>query len=264
MKTKIFYLITFLSLLASCNTKPKDFKKGLPLIIFKIEDNTDVSDSSGNRGLVIRFYENGTYSHFGYNFFAYGNWHWNEEKKTITLNPTTSKDSNFTQQFKIEKKYDNSYSIKKIIVRDGKTLVQRYENKAIGLNTSTGNDPFNKEINVWRIKPAKSESTQEIKTRTLNYLQFLLTYYEFIEENKINILTYGWYATPIQMHYANGARMTYNTELADWYACFYSIDEANEAYKLIGKAMRKSKIKELESKAERNIDYLKQMIEALK
>ncbi len=263
MHPKISYLFLSLIFLFACNTKPKEVKKGLPLIIFKLSDAVNKPDSSGNEGLVIRFYENGTYSHFGYNFFAFGNWKWDDRKNTITLNPTTSKDSNLTQQYKIEKKFDDSYSIRKLIVRNGKTLVQRLENKTIALNTVTGNDPFTRDMNVWRIKPIKSESAAEIRLRTLNYLKFLLTYYEFIEANQIDFLTYNWYATPIQMHYGNGVRMAYNNELADWYSCFYSVEEGNEAYKLISAGVQKSKIKSSESRAERNLEFIKQLISAI-
>ena len=142
------------------------------MIIFEISDAVNKSDSIGNEALVIRFYENGIYSHFGYNFFAFGNWKWDERKNTISLNPTTSKNDNFAQQYKIEKQLDESYSIRKLIIRDGKTLVQRRENKTITMDISKGNDPFRKEVNIWRIKPAKSESAAEIKLRTLNYLNF--------------------------------------------------------------------------------------------
>ena len=281
MRTSIFYLLIILIFLFACNTKPKEFlikliliflacntkpkevAKGLPLIIFKLSDDVNKPDSSGNEGLVIRFYENGAYSHFGYNFFAFGNWKWDDRKNIITLNPTTSKDNNFTQQYKIEKKLDDSYSIRKLIVRDGKALVQRLENKTIALNTVTSNAPFTREMNTWRIKPMKSESATEIKLRTLNYLNFLLSYYEFVQDNKIDFLTYNWYATPIQMHYGNGVRMAYNNELADWYSCFYSVEEGNEAYKLISAGVQKSKIKSSESRAERNLEFIKELISAI-
>ncbi len=264
MKTTTFYFLAFTILLSACNIYDKGRRKGLPATIFKIEKDINTSDSSGNESLVIRFYENGTYSHFGYNFFAYGKWDWNENKKLVTLNPTTSKDSNYAQQFKIEKKYDGSYAIKKMINQNGKTMMQRYESAAIGTDLSMDKDPFCKEMNTWRIKPIKPESKQEIKLRTLNYLQFLLAYYEFLEESHVNVYTYSWYATPIQMHYGNGARMAYNNELADWYSCFYNVDEANEAYKLIATAVRKSKIEDMPSIVERNKVYIKGLIDALK
>lgn len=256
-------LISFF-LVSSCKQSPKEIKKGLPLVIAKIENAFNNFDSSGNEGLVIRLYENGTYSHFAYNFYAYGNWQWSEGKKRITLTPTQSKDSSFVQEFKIEKKELQNYAIKKVIHQDDKTLVERNEHIALGIVDVKGKDPFTKELNAWRIRPQKSETKEEIKKRTLDYLQFLLIYHEFMKENKMNVYVYSWYATPIQMHYGNGVRMAYSDELTDWYSCFYSVEEGNEGYKFLGSALRKSKIKPIESKAERNADYIKQMIEALK
>lgn len=264
MKKNIAFFSVFIILFLGCNTGPNEIKNGLPFIIFKLGDNSKPSDSSGKENVVIRLYENGTYSHFGCNFFAYGNWQWDGFDKIVTLEPTISKDSNITQQFKVERKYENHYVIKNVIMQKGKRLVQQYENAAMGFATSVTKDPFSKEMNTWRIKPAKPESAEEIKQRTLHYLQFLLAYYEFIQTDEINFLAYGWYATPIQMHYGNGVKMSYNNELADWYSCFYSIEDGNQAYILIGTAMRKSKLKDMESIGERNIEYLKQLIAALK
>ncbi len=264
MKTYIKILLLATIICFGCNSKYQEVKKGLPAVLFKTDDFFNQFDSSGNDGLALRVYENGTYSQFGYNFFAYGNWVWNEEKKTIKLNPITSKDSNFVQQFKVVRNKDEHFLVKKIIVQQGKSLVERNENAAIGLYVSTGKDPFAKSVNTWRIKPTKAETQQEIKLRTQKYLEFLLVYYEFVQENKLSFFTYGWYATPIRLHYGNGVRMAYENELVDWYSCFYNVDQATEAYKLLGGAMRKSRIKNIPSKVERNIDYVKQLIEGLK
>jgi hypothetical protein len=65
------------------------------------------------------------------------------------------------------------------------------------------------------------------------------------------------------MHYGNGVRIVYNNELADWYSCFCNVEEGNEAYKLISAGMQKSKIKRFESKVERNLQYIKQLVAAI-
>lgn len=73
-----------------------------------------------------------------------------------------------------------------------------------------------------------------------------------------------WYATPIQLHYGNGVRMSYNTELTDWYSCFYNEAEAIEAYKLLGGAMKKSTMVFNDNFIySRNLAYIKQLIKAI-
>lgn len=263
MKIVAPLLLLFVVGCSACNVNKKSPEKNVPAVIFKIEVGEDRIDSNGNEALAIRFYENGTYSHFGYNFFAYGNWSWNVEKKRAILKPRLDKYANAEQQYKILYHQNNDYTIKKVIEKNGKVLVENNDNQAFGFMQLNEPDPFSEQMNTWRIKPQSSESKETIKKRVLNYLQFLVTYNQFIIENKLNFYTYAWFPTPIQMHYANGVRMAYSDELNDWNACFYNITEATEAYKLLSGNIRKCKVKNINSKPERNIDYLKQLILAI-
>jgi hypothetical protein len=263
MKIVIWVLLVFSVGFSACSLNKNAQEKNVPAVIFKIEVGSDRIDSSGNEALAIRFYENGKYSHFGHNFYAFGNWSWNEEKKRATLKPIINKYEKNDQQYKILYRENNDYIIKKVIEKNGKLLVENSDNQALGFMQLKEPDPFSQEMNTWRVKPQSSESKEAIKRRTLNYLQFLIVYNQFIKENELNFYTYGWFPTPIQMQYANGVRMSYSDELNDWNACFYNIEEATEAYKLLSGNIRNCKIKNMESKAERNIDYLQQLIAAI-
>lgn len=264
MKHALAYFLLCTGMLLACNTSSLEVKKGLPGVVFKMGDDFSKEDSSGNEGLAIKFYNNGEYSHYGYNFYAYGKWHWDAYTKMLTLTPTQSKDTNVVQHYKIEKNYDSVYTIQRMVMLDSCIFKKQQTHATIVINKSVSIDPFAREMNTWRIKPTQSESEAAIRERTVNYLKFLLCYYEYINESELDIYAKRWYPTPIQLHYRNGARMAYNTELADWYACFYNTNEADEGYKLIASAMRKSKIAfALSSIAKRNIDYIKQLIKAV-
>lgn len=265
MKKIITHLLLGSLFLLACNTSNKEVKVGLPTVIFKIDEAYIKLDTTGNEGLAIRFYSNGTYSHFAYNFYAYGKWKWNENTRMVSLTPETSKDNNIEQHFKIEVNEDNSYTIRKMVEVDKYVFKNQSPYKLIvAKNADNDADPFSKSMNSWRIKPAQSESKEAIRMRTLNYLKFLECYYEYLQDNQLNVYTTMWYATPIQLHYGNGVRMSYNTELTDWYSCFYNEAEAIEAYKLLGGAMKKSTMVFNDNFIySRNLAYIKQLIKAI-
>lgn len=265
MKHTITYLLLCSLLLLACNTSNKEVKTGLPTVIFKIDEAYTKLDTTGNEGLAIRFYSNGTYSHFAYNFYAYGKWKWNENTRIVTLTPETSKDTNIEQHYKIEVDADSIYTIRKMIMIDKYIFKNQSPYRLIvAKNADNDADPFSKSMNTWRIKPKQSESKIAIRIRTLNYLKFLQCYYEYLQDNQLRAYSKMWYATPIQLHYGNGVRMSYNTELTDWYSCFYNEAEANEAYMLIGGAMKKATI-DFNNKFiySRNLAYIKQLIKAI-
>lgn len=256
----IFFIFGF----TACTFPKREVSIGLPAVLISMQEVNNQKDSTGTIATVLKFNEDSTYSHFGYNYYAYGNYKWNTAKKMILLSPTTSKYSPLKQQFKIEKVNNNQYTIKKTLQTIDDFLVQKEGNEAVGVSSSSKNDPFNPAMNTWRIKPAESESKAAIKNRTIAYLKFLQTYYRFIKEKKLTTFSYGWFPTPIKMHYVNGVKMSYNNELDDWYDCFYNIDEGNEAYMLISGTFRKCNFKQTNSIVARNVDYLEQMINLIK
>lgn len=261
-KNSILFILILL--FTSCKTKPKEAASGLPQLIFKIDSKEEATDSSGYCGLALRLFENGTYSHFAFNYYAYGKWIWDEKNETLFLKPTSAKHDLVEQNYKIEKTEGGIYFIRRKIKKDNKIFIEKNDHRILGINSIISKDIFSKDLNSWRVKPKKAESKSEIRERTLGYLKFQLGLYDFFVENKIDYLSNTWYPTPIQMHYSNGARMSYNNELVDWNSCFFSIDDANEAYNLIARAMQKSKIDgAMTDLAKRNILYIKQLIKAI-
>lgn len=261
-KYKQIYTAFSIVFLMGCFVGNQD-NNDLPKVLFKTSEIVTNSDSSGNEGLAIRFYKDGTYSHFGFNFYAYGKFSFNKEKSILKLEPTICKDSCQTVYYKIEEESSNNYILKNTEVTNGKVRVLQSNAQAWGTKKIIGTDPFAKELNTWRIKPKQSETAEQIKNRTVQYLKFLQVYHEFVLLNNIDFITTSWYATPLKMHYRNGVKMVYSNELTDWYACFYNVEEGNEGYKLINGAMKNSQIKGKENIAERNADYLKQLIKVI-
>lgn len=251
-------------LLQACDDAKPEVKSGLPVAIFKIDGRYVKYDTTGDEGLAIRFYSNGTYSHFGYKFYAYGNWRWNENTRMVSLTPANNKDTTAVLHYKIDVDDDGEYSIKKMVKVDDYIYKKRSPCRLITAKNAEEADPFSKDMNTWRIRPEHIETKTEIRQRTLDYLKFLQCYYEFLQDNQLNNYSTMWYATPIQLQYGNGVRMSYVNELDDWYACFFNVEQANDAYKLIAGAMRKATI-DFNDKFiyKRNLAYLKQLIKAI-
>lgn len=257
-----FFVFWITLILAGCNLITINNNEP-PTVLFKINEVISNSDSSGREGLAIRFYKDGTYCHYGYNYYAYGKFSFNKEKNLLKLEPSVCKDSCETIYYKLIQDSRNYYILKNAEVKGGKLRVQNSEFQAMGAKKVIGNDPFTKELNTWRFKPKQPETATEIKNRTLNYLRFLQVYHEFVLIINVEYLTTGWHATPLKMHYVNGVKMVYSNELTDWYACFYNVEQGNEGYKLINGAMKNSQLKSIDNITERNIDYLKQLIIAI-
>lgn len=257
---KYFFAILIL-LSFSCKEQKKN---KLPQEWYKIQEGFNDEDSSGNENTVLRLYDDGTYAQFAANFYNFGTWKWKDTLTRLILTPTNGKPLLQKQMWQVTQLINDKLEVQQImkqntvLVRDKRKITFFYNE-----HNESAADPFSYKNNIWRIKPTQPENEQQIKTRTVQYLNFLKDYYQHAIDNKFSVMTFGWYPAPLQMHFSNGARMAYNTELNDWYACFYNEQQAVEAYKLISGTMSKVKIKAIESKAERNLDLILQILKVI-
>lgn len=255
------YLIGLLVLFSFSCKKAK--KKALPDVFCKMQADFNVDDSAGYQNMMLRLYADGSYSHFAANFYNFGTWSWSDSSTFLTLTPKQGSPSTVPQMFVIEKMLSDQFRFRKIKKEGNVTLREKGASIFTGFNNVSKADPFSPKNNSWRIRPVSSESPEQIKKRTRDYLEFLAQYYQYTIDNDIQNLTSGWYPAPMQMNYNNGVRMAYNTEVKDWYACFYSEAEGIEAYKMITLSMRKARVNEIVDLRERNLDIVKQIIDGL-
>lgn len=256
---KYFIGVLLLFSLACKQTK----KNALPQEWYKIQQGYNDYDSSGFENMVLRLYNDGTYSHYAANFYNFGTWKWNDTT-WLTLTPKEGNLTTNQQILEVNKSTNDKFKVQKIKKENGLLLrSKKVSDFLINESNQSKQDPYSKANNLWRIKPTASESLSQIRDRTVKYLNFLKALYQHAIDNKLQVLTIGWYAAPLQMNYANGFRMSYSTEVKDWYACFYNEEEGIEAYKMISGTIGKIKVHEIESKPERNLDILEQMIKVI-
>lgn len=248
--------------LFSCKEKSNNFfAKDWYLIQAGFNDN----DSSGYENMALSLNEDGTYSHYAVGFYNYGKWEWSEGEQVIRLMPDSGNQLNGTFVFEVvEKKEEGEISVKRILKKGNVLVKKKRADTWYSVENKTKYNPFKPELNTWRIKPSAPESKEQIKARTILYIQFLKEYFNYIIENDLQYLTYGWYPQPFRLHFANTARMSYSTELIDWNKCFYNEEQAVEGYKLLSGSMYYLKLKHRESLAERNLDLVNQLLAVIK
>ena len=135
------------------------------------------------------------------------------------------------------------------------------------MKQGTGNpaiDPFAPAYNLYRQKPDKPESPDDIKKRVINYLDFLEAFYMFSSENKLTKPESDWFPTPLKMEMSGSIRIANSEELKDWYACFYNDEQAIEGYKIISGAFVQLKLKNKADIHLRNASFITQIKEAIK
>jgi hypothetical protein len=249
--------------LGSCDMPGTQFSLHRAWISQKFVTASGMDLAGNNR--IVRFYENGTYTMFGsLSRYDVGRWVQAQKANYMILHP---KRGNLEW-------IDAYWQYQPVSRTEMKTFV--YRNAAMRAGTEEGfymmkgfaakgsHDPFHPDMNQWRIPPDTTESMDEIRQRVLDFLLFQKAWYEFARDNDLEMLPTGWYPQPMQMHYANGVRMAYADELADWNTCFFDSVAAVRGYQYIGGALREVKLLATENRIERNLDCVNQMMEVLK
>ncbi|MBP6686848.1 MAG: hypothetical protein KA160_03235 [Lacibacter sp.] len=220
------------------------------------------NDSANTLGLyTLRFYADGNYTLCADLLFEQGKWVFDSQKKLLVLDPVTG-DTTIGERYLIDQSEPGKntqfsfYSTYPVDKANPDELV-----KVQAITNSSKSDPFKSEMHVWRTRPAQQENEVQIKQRVVAYLKFLLAFYQHAKENNLENPGGNWYPQPVKF-YNNKVRMAYEDELADWYTCFYSKDDAVKGYQVISGALMTVKI-EGEDDVTRNINCLEQLLGAV-
>lgn len=179
------------------------------------------------------FAANGTFIKNPRNAMDYGNWVYDDTKKTITLNYSSIADKDI-------------YKIAALASDELKLL-------NIGINTSTilkfissarrfkdpQEEPFALQNNGWRIKPGKKEADSAIHQRLKDNLHFFILFYKsaIIKDDKEVSF---WGLPSCFKWYGAGIFIKRKEELKEsWIDCFYNKEQAMKAYTLAEKLIEK-------------------------
>lgn len=91
--------------------------------------------------------------------------------------------------------------------------------------------------NRWRIKPDHKESHAEIRKRVLDHLNFMIAYYQMIEDKHWNAFAPMYLQTVVKF-YQNGIAIQNEEYMGKkWESCFYDHDDALQGRKILVDAL---------------------------
>ncbi len=166
------------------------------------------------------------------NAMEYGNWHYDDAKKIISINYGGGGKDIYkiaalaSDELKLLNKGINTSTILKFI-SPGKRLIK------------AGDEPFYIANNRWRMPPAKKESDAAIRQRLKDQLHFFILFHKSaIVKNDRQVSFWGlpscfkWYGGAIYMKEKEKLK-------DNWIECFYNKDQAMKAYAIAEKLMDK-------------------------
>jgi hypothetical protein len=104
-----------------------------------------------------------------------------------------------------------------------------------------GVDLLAPEQNSWRKKAEKKETKEEIKARVVAHLDYLITYFEGIEEKKQTYFETGLVSSPFRF-YAHGLGLNRDSRYArQWQASFHDEADAAVAFELLKNSLQSVK-----------------------
>ena len=259
-KTVTGTLLFFLLGLQSCHTSPQN----LLIAEWYFTDETFTSLSSPTEDMVLRLYPKGVYTRFGTFSYSVGKWRFNDKGNYIHLHQDTGTLQQKDVYYKIELLQARHLTVTQYSKMPFYTNEQTEICHLRRQKNDSESDPYNPATNVWRQPPTASETPAGIQKRVAAYLHFLQSMYHHAIDNDMETIDNRWYPTPIQMHYGNGVRMAYSTELDDWNRCFYDSAQAIKGYQFLSGQIYALHIKTDVNKFERNLDCVEQLLKGLK
>lgn len=104
-----------------------------------------------------------------------------------------------------------------------------------------GVDLLSPEENTWRIKPTRKEIAEEVRTRAIQHLDYLIRYFECVKANKQGYFETGIISSPF-VFYAHGLGLSRETPFAlRWQESFFDEENANQAFTYLLVALRSVK-----------------------
>ena len=94
-------------------------------------------------------------------------------------------------------------------------------------------DPYDIHNNSWRIKPIKSESTEEIKHRIKQHLLFYKLLFDDAYNKDAEYVAFNWFVSPVLPANNGIALKNYIKIKRGWERCFYNPTQAMQGFQLL-------------------------------
>jgi hypothetical protein len=196
-----------------------------------MDDDADVlasnNDPEGNYPYrCIYFFDDKTYTRNVRNAMEHGSWQYDAGKKMVTVKASNGS----TDEYKIAAIGANDM----IVLNNSSNSATKLTYLADGVRYKDKNeDPFYIENNRWRIKPAKSETDEQVHQRLKAFVYFHILFYRDNLERKEKLISFYGFPSCVKW-YGGGIGMINVGDLpGNWINCFYNKEQAIKAQKLM-------------------------------
>ncbi|MEA5257050.1 hypothetical protein VB264_04580 [Arcicella aquatica] len=248
MKTRLVYLTTniiLLLLFMGCSSKSKYE------VAFKIvKHEVLLTESASNKDSLfkeqydllfedetfIKFFDNDSLTLLNnHGLFAVGTWSNNPTTDSIFfMNINNIGKISFLKQDEEGEGGEFEYLVLKS--KSAKGLIVNLLLKKDYYYESKKTDLLSVSSNWWRVKPTKKETKDQIKKRVIAQIDFMLKYFELIDDKQYTtfkttplICPYSLYSTGMDIN---------PSELTEYNKLFYDYDDAATAYELLDKGLK--------------------------
>lgn len=199
-----------------------------------IKDAVDADPSSVIEHVYRGFclFSDGTLVKDPRGIIQFGNWSMNDKVKPITINFSFTNGEKEIYQLA----YLMPYEMKLARIVGEKKVIIDLSSEAIR-HINFNDDPFYISNNLWRLKPAKIESDEQLKARLKSCIHFYVLFYnqKILANSEVVSFTglpscFKWYGGGIFLQKENQLQNK-------WVQSFYNKDQAMKAYKLADRLM---------------------------
>lgn len=233
---KFILLLMLTACLAACEIKPSLMKTWK---ITKVEiAETDTLSDKLYQDAYLSFYEDGSLSFYqkygdekGYHaLYRIGKW--NEHGSGIDVSLDRM---DFKHRLNITE-LTSEWLILEFTEGDPSLAGTQLKCQASTHFSTSSEDLLNPANNTWRIKPGQKETAQEIETRVINHVQYLIRYFALVETKKQGYFETTHLQTPLKF-YSNGLSLPQEFITNNgWVSYFYDEADAQAGGKLLLKS----------------------------
>jgi hypothetical protein len=201
------------------NITPNNTQKNVEKLLTEADNNEIVK-----QGIILSFFKDGTYTEVhGLGYYRTGKWKYSSKEKMLYFS-----DSAGTRAIKVVAETVNkrqtinltSTSIQKNLkfARDAEPLKEFDE------------DPFYFKNNTWRVKPAQSETHDQLVKRLGNYFRHLLYILKSSKERKQAVVSFEFSQGLVRIYNGGIGIIPYEAVSKNWTDTYYDEANAREAY----------------------------------
>lgn len=201
------------------NITPNKSQQNIEKLLVEADNNEIVK-----QGMILSFFKDGTFTEVeGSGYYKTGKWKYSSKEKALYLS-----DSGTTRAITVTPEIINNRET--IILTS--TLVQQHLKFArdAGPLKEFDEDPFYFKNNTWRIKPAQSETHDQLVKRLGNYFRHLLYILKSSKERKKAIVSFEFSQGLVRIYNGGIGIIPYGAVSKNWVNTYYDAANALEAY----------------------------------